>query len=105
MSYSPLRRGRWSEPGREYLITAVTYRRRPVFQDWLLARLLIATFRECQVARRADWLAWVVMPDHFHALLRLQQPSLAEVMQRVRGASARRINRATAMQGRLWQPN
>ncbi|WP_410473788.1 REP-associated tyrosine transposase [Guyparkeria sp. TX1] len=105
MSYTHLRRGRWSEPGREYLVTAVTRGRRPIFQDWHLARLLISTFRECEADHRADWLAWVVMPDHFHALIRLRRPSLAEVVQRVRGASARRINRQMARHGRLWQPN
>ncbi|WP_322520542.1 transposase [Guyparkeria halophila] len=105
MSYSDLRRGRCSEPGREYLVTAVTRGRRPTFKDWQLARLLITTFRESEVADRADWLAWVVMPDHFHALLRLRQSSLADVMQRVRGVSARRINRQLGRHGPLWQPN
>ena len=70
-----------------------------------MARLLIATLRDCLAADRTDWLGWVAMPDHFHALLRRQQPSLAEVMPRVRGARAWRIHRPTAMQGRLRQPN
>lgn len=105
MSYSHLRRGRWSQPGREYLVTAVTFGRRPIFVDWQLARALITTFRDCEAAGQADWQAWVVMPDHFHALIRLRESSLSDVMQRVRGASARRINRRLGRDGRLWQPN
>ena len=105
MSYSNLRRGRHSEPGREYLVTAVTRHRTQVFADFHVARLLIGTFRETQRDRQADWLAWVVMPDHFHALIQLGQSSLPQVMRRVRGVSSRRINQSLGRSGSLWQPN
>ena len=104
MSYNDLNRGRYSEPGREYLVTAVTDRRQALFESFDLARLLIQTFSENHEAEQAEWLAFVVMPDHFHALLRLSQAPLPIVMRTVRGSSARRINKFLGQSGRVWQP-
>ncbi|MDG4867889.1 transposase [Guyparkeria sp. 1SP6A2] len=104
MSYNDLLRGRHSEPGREYLVTSVTEQRRALFDSFHLARSLISTFRECEEAGRAQWLAFVVMPDHFHVLLCLENADLAGTMRFVRGVSARRINRSLGRTGRVWQP-
>ncbi|WP_410474953.1 REP-associated tyrosine transposase [Guyparkeria sp. TX1] len=104
MSYTDLLRGRYSEPGREYLITAVTDKRKPDLESFDVARLLIQVFRASHETAQAEWLAFVVMPDHFHALLRLRQMSLPAVMRSVRGSSARRINGSLGRTGRLWQP-
>ncbi len=59
-----LRRGRLSESGRTYLLTAVTHERQTVFQDWSLARLLVREMRGLHDAGAVESLAWVVMPDH-----------------------------------------
>ena len=40
-----LRRGRYSETGRAYLITAVVHQRHPLFRDFRLGRLLVAEFK------------------------------------------------------------
>lgn len=61
-----LRRGRFSEPGQVYLLTAVTHKRQPVFNDWRLARPLITEMRRLHDAKLIDSYAWVVMPDHLH---------------------------------------
>jgi REP element-mobilizing transposase RayT len=66
-----LRRGRYSEPGRIYLITAVTRDRTPVFRDFAAARALVATLRHARALGHADTLAYVVMPDHLHWLMTL----------------------------------
>ena len=104
MPYNDLLRGRHSEPGREYLVTAVTDQRKPFLGSFDVARLLTQAFRESHEVAQAEWLAFVVMPDHFHALLRLRQVPLATVMRTVRGTSARRINRSLGRSGRVWQP-
>lgn len=49
-------------------------------------------------------MAWVVMPDHFHWLLELQQGSLAALVKQVKASSSVAINRALHQSGRLWQP-
>ena len=67
MPYSNLRNGRYSEPGREYLVTAVTHQRVLWFNDFYLARLLVNEMQRLDREGSVTWLAWVVMPDHFHA--------------------------------------
>jgi len=105
MTYDSLPKGRLSAAGHEYLVTSVTHRRIPVFTDFGRARTLISVFRETGDARLAEWLAWVVMPDHFHALLRLgAEADLGRLLQIVKGRSARRINAMTVGARRLWQP-
>jgi putative transposase len=59
-----LRKGRVSEPGRIYLITAVTRNRAQVFSDLSHARVLVNTMRAEERRQRARTLSFVVMPDH-----------------------------------------
>lgn len=66
-----LRRGRHSEPGQIYLVTAVTERRNPIFADPLLARALVLEMRCIHDEHHISSLAWVVMPDHVHWLIEL----------------------------------
>ncbi|WP_433740180.1 REP-associated tyrosine transposase [Pseudomonas putida] len=98
-----LRKGRYSESGRIYLITAVTHERQPVFSDWRSARLLVEQLREADETEIVTSMAWVVMPDHLHWLLQLQQGSLAELMCRIKSRSSRSINLMQGVQHRLWQ--
>ena len=98
-----LRIGRFSEPGRIYLITAVVHQRQPFFADWRLGRLMVNQLREAQEDGWADFLTWVVMPDHVHCLLQLRNRTLAEVMCRIKARSSRAVNLALGRQGRLWQ--
>jgi REP element-mobilizing transposase RayT len=105
MPYSELRKGRYSEPGREYLVTAAIQGRLPVFRDFTLARVCVRELAKTEQQTDARWLAWVLMPDHFHGLLSLgDSTNLSEVMRRFKGASASAVNRARARSGPLWQP-
>ena len=105
MSYADLRKGRFSAPGHEYLVTTVTNGRLPVFADFHCARALVHALRDAGDAGMADWLAWVIMPDHFHALLTLgPRADLGSVMHLVKGRSARLINARLGRRDRLWQP-
>ncbi|WP_420232000.1 REP-associated tyrosine transposase [Pseudomonas sp. ABY48] len=98
-----LRRGRSSEPGRGYLVTAVVHRRTPIFKDWRLGRLLIAEMRLAHERGQVNSLAWVVMPDHLHWLVQLEQAQLTHVMQIVKSRSTLSINRAMNRKGAFWQ--
>jgi putative transposase len=98
-----LRVGRYSETQRRYLLTCTTHERRAVFSDFTCARLLIAELRCAQAEGLLDSLAWVVMPDHFHWLIVLQHGSVEQLMQLVKGRSARVLNQALGRSGRLWQ--
>ena len=98
-----LRKGRYSEVGRVYLLTAVVEERRPVFSDWRIGRLLVAQMRAADEAGLVESLAWVVMPDHLHWLVELKRGSLAQLMCRVKARSCRSINLMSGRQGGLWQ--
>lgn len=99
-----LRTGRVSEPGRAYLLTAVTLERKPVFNDWQLARLLIAEMHHAHKSKTVESLAWVVMPDHLHWLIELGDTPVQALMQRLKSRSAIAINKASPKhKGRLWQ--
>lgn len=105
MPYGELRKGRYSEPGREYLITAVTRQRRDVFRDFRAARLLIEEMRRLELYGQVIWLAWVVMPDHLHGLVSLAgKVDLSTVMNGLKGRSARSVNRYLGQAGPFWQP-
>ncbi|MCK1791434.1 REP-associated tyrosine transposase [Pseudomonas violetae] len=98
-----LRLGRFSEPGRAYLITVVVHERRPLFKDWRLGRLLVTEFRRLHEEQRVNSLAWVIMPDHFHWLVQLEAHPLARLMQVTKSRSTLSINRALNRQGAFWQ--
>ena len=98
-----LRAGRASETGRIYLLTAVVKDRKPTFSNFHMARLLINELRRTQSEGFVKSLAWVVMPDHFHWLIELQDASLATVMQRTKSRSALAIGCALGHPVKLWQ--
>jgi len=66
-----LRKGRFSETGRIYLVTTVTLDRKPVFSDFHAARHLIHALQAEHESGCAKTPAFVVMPDHLHWLLEL----------------------------------
>jgi REP element-mobilizing transposase RayT len=98
-----LRQGRFSEPGRAYLITAVVHQRRSIFSDWRLGRLLVDEFRRAHEQQWVNSIAWVVMPDHFHWLVQLEQCNLAQLMQTTKSRSTLSINRVMNRTGAFWQ--
>jgi REP element-mobilizing transposase RayT len=98
-----LRVGRFSEPGRIYLLTAVVHQRQPFFANWRMGRLVALQLRQAQEEGWADFLAWVVMPDHFHCLVQLRDKTLAELMCRIKSRSSLAVNCALGRRGRLWQ--
>ncbi|MDU7557390.1 MULTISPECIES: transposase [unclassified Pseudomonas] len=98
-----LRKGRYGELGRIYALTAVVKNRKPIFNDFGLSRLLINELRRSHAEGLVNSLAWVVMPDHFHWLIELQQSPLSIVMQRTKSRSARAINAACGRFAQCWQ--
>jgi REP element-mobilizing transposase RayT len=86
------------------MITSTVEHRKAVFADWRIGRLLVHEFKRAQEQGLAESMAWVVMPDHFHWLLELQQGSLAALVKQVKASSSVAINRALHQSGRLWQP-
>ena len=98
-----LRCGRYAESNRIYLLTTNTFRRTPVFESFTLGRLVVNQFRIAQHQGIAKSLAWVVMPDHFHWLVELQQGSLGDLMQKTKSLSTKAVNQFTGRKMTLWQ--
>ncbi|WP_283182403.1 REP-associated tyrosine transposase [Pseudomonas svalbardensis] len=98
-----LRTGRYSEAGQVYLLTAVVLNREPLFRDFKNGRLVVDAFITAEREGFATSLAWVVMPDHFHWLIELQNTQLPKLMARTKSRIAVTLNRSVGRQGSVWQ--
>ena len=101
--HASLRRGRITEPGRLYVVTTTTLGRTPHFTDHARATAVARQF----VANRCvapSWLwCWVLMPDHWHGLVELDEvDTLAGVMRRMKANTSRAANGAGERIGRIW---
>ncbi|WP_419709082.1 REP-associated tyrosine transposase [Pseudomonas sp. NFX224] len=102
-SSNRLRTGRYAEPNRIYLLTTNTLDRKPVFADFALGRLVVHQFRRAQDLGMVKSLAWVVMPDHFHWLVELENCSLRKLMRQTKSLITREVNLSSSSGGPLWQ--
>ncbi|MCW8875482.1 MAG: transposase [Kangiellaceae bacterium] len=100
-----LRKGRYSEVNRIYLVTTVTHKRLSVFNQLSYARSLVNILRDSDRENITSTLAWVVMPDHLHWLFELKRDlMLSQIMRIIKGRSSREINCQKNRTGqRLWQ--
>ncbi|WAH60281.1 transposase [Pseudomonas silvicola] len=98
-----LRTGRFSEPGRIYLITTATKARERVFAHWPTGRLVVREIVAEEKRGTVRSIAWVLMPDHLHWLVELVSGDLSQMVCRVKARSALAVNAATGRTGSLWQ--
>jgi len=103
LPYSSLTKGRFSGENHEYLITVTTYNRKPIFNDFVNARILVNEFKYQQLNSNAHWLTWVIMPDHFHILISLKKASLSTLMRDIKGRASKSINLRMGTTGKVWQ--
>jgi len=102
--YRALRRGRYSVPGGIYLVSVVTQRRVRWFSESLLARVMCQNLHNPNALGDSRNLCSVVMPDHFHLLIQLQDLPLQNVIKRLKSRSAVLLNREIGRNGRFWAP-
>ncbi len=77
---------------RTYLVTAVTAQRRSLFQVTATAELLERTILDYRGQEKFLLHAFVIMPDHFHALLiPAKDVSLEKAMQFIKGGFSFRL--------------
>ncbi|MBY4676332.1 transposase [Marinobacterium sp. CAU 1594] len=83
------------------MITTVTHHRLPLFTDIQTGRCVVKALQEASSSART--LAFVVMPDHLHWLMQLNEGySLSQSVQFVKSTSSRLINRSLSKTGRVW---
>jgi putative transposase len=100
-----LRKGRWSGRGQIYLVTTCCNQRQQIFLQATSVQILLDEMNRSTLAGSCVTLAYVIMPDHLHWLLELGEGcSLSQIIKRVKGSAARRINAVRLSTGRLWQP-
>ncbi|MDH2017552.1 transposase [Pseudomonas juntendi] len=98
-----LRRGRFSEPGRLYMLTTITQQRKPLFLDFHHARLVVKHCGSQMIFRTAGH--WrVVMPDHLHWLIELKEVALATLMRKFKSRTAIALRKAGVRHKPIWQP-
>jgi len=106
MSYhaKDLRKGRFSQQGRFYFVTAVTYGRTPFFNDFYNARILINHLKQSDLNHFTATVGFVVMLDHFHWVFKLVgDKSLSDVMGRVKGGASRELHLRLNRSEKIWQ--
>ncbi len=105
MSWNDLRKGRYSQENCEYFITFNTRNRVEYFHDFLLGQLFCQQIKRNEKQCQCVWLTWVLMPDHFHGLLRLNSSefSLSEIVGKLKGSSSYILNQRMNRRGPIWQ--
>ena len=88
-----------------YLITTGAWQRRPLFDDLYPGRIVVRAFMYQHRKGRVQSHAYVIMPDHFHWLITLNDPlPLSGLMRSVKAWSGRAINEARHSRGApVWQ--
>ena len=87
-----LRKGRVSIPNQIYSITTVTKSRQPFFEDFYAARALIRILNSHETKSDANTMFFVVMPDHLHWLLQLQNnKDLSATVQSVKSRTSKSL--------------
>ncbi|BCE00380.1 REP-associated tyrosine transposase [Marinicellulosiphila megalodicopiae] len=103
MPWADLKKGRVSLNGHIYFITFNTFNRIPYFDSFSTAAKFCRQIQINENTTDAQWLTWVLMPDHFHGLVQFNNQSLNQVVSDLKGRSAFLINQHLARTGQLWQ--
>jgi REP element-mobilizing transposase RayT len=99
-----LRKGRHSIRNHYYLVTASTHLRRPVFENPEYAAVVLDALKWLDGNQALVLDTAIVMPDHVHCGIQLQELTLPKILQRFKGYTARTINQMMGQTGPLWQP-
>ncbi|WP_244919607.1 REP-associated tyrosine transposase [Pseudoxanthomonas spadix] len=97
-----LRKHRFSESGRIYLITFATHRRTPYFSEHPHAAVVARCLNSPQAWPHGRLLCWTLMPDHWHGLLELGTESLDRSIGRAKALATRQWHKALDCQHVLW---
>lgn len=87
-----------------YFVTAKTWERRPLFAKPGPVQMLLEQLLDCRERGFYKLHAFVIMPEHAHALLTPgDDTTLEKVMQMIKGGSAYRIRKELNYKLPVWQ--
>ena len=99
-----LRKGRYSIPGAYYHIVIATHQRQQILANKNTASIIFKTFNWLETENRLEWICIMVMPDHVHAVIKLEAgETLSKAMHSLKRHTAREINKYFSRQGQFWQ--
>jgi REP element-mobilizing transposase RayT len=84
-----------------FFLTAVTWDRRPIFDEEACKRIFCETLETARQKYAFDVMAFAIMPDHVHLILKIDFAMLSKALWAIKGLSARRIVDGLAPAGRL----
>ena len=78
--------------GELYFVTVKTFNNQPVFKDKIFAAIFCQTLKFLE--SRGDFVmpAGVLLPDHFHLLLKPEKKNISEIMHNLKSYTANQIN-------------
>ena len=82
-----------------YYLTSVANNRLPIFQTEKFKKLMCGALDEARTSASLLLFAYVIMPDHIHALIGSQRKP-SEVLRYVNGIASRRRTPTTSSRGR-----
>jgi putative transposase len=87
--------------GQYVFVTVVTANRRPLLLDniKLLGRAVCRAKRTSQF----DIIAWVVLPDHFHAIIHTPREDASKILHRVKLSFAMQVLQMHGQHHKVWQ--
>jgi putative transposase len=101
-----LRGGRISAPFQTYFVTKCVEGRRQILAIPSAAEVVIASLGHARRRGQIKLLAFVVMPDHYHAVFSLlPDQDLSDLMRKIGSYTANRIRRALHLDHPVWQPD
>jgi putative transposase len=87
-----------------YFVTSRTWNSRPLFKKPEAAQILLEQIMNCRDRGFYKLHPFVIMPDHFHALLTPSgESSLEKTMQMIKGGSSHSIKRQLQYMSPVWQ--
>ena len=89
-----LRKGRYSISGAYYHIIIVTYQRQRILANDNIASIVFKTFDWLEAENRLEWTCIMVMPDHVHTVIKLEEgQTLPKLLHSLKRYTAREINK------------
>jgi putative transposase len=92
---------RYFAPGQYCFITTVTANRLPILNQH--AELLARAVQKTREKSRFAVIAWVVLPDHIHAVLHTPHGDTSRIVQQVKLSFSLQYQRLTGRTGPIWQ--
>ena len=91
-------------PTRTFFATTKTHSGKRILQSERNARLLIAVLRSCVAEGKFKLLDFVIMPDHVHLLISVQdQTTIEKAMQFIKGRFSFLLKKDHGYLGEVWQ--